>query len=76
MTSEEVTDVRAYNRANGKMWAIYAAINAVAGFIALLSSTTGYILFAFFTLPGLFVLFIFHKRIYNRYKCSKNKSHY
>ena len=76
MTSEEVTDVRAYNRANGKMWAVYAIINAVAGFIALLNSITGYVLFAILTLPGLFVLFAFHKRIYSRYKCPDRKSHY
>jgi hypothetical protein len=65
---EEITDIRTYNRANGKMWATYSAICAVAGLVGLLSNIAGFILFGLLIFPGFVVLFRFHKRIFNKYK--------
>ena len=74
--AEEITDVRAYNQRNAGMWAIYAIINFIAGLIALLNSMIGYISFAILTFPGLFLLFIFHKRIYKSFKKPDSNSSY
>ena len=74
--TEMLTDVRAYNRANGKMWAIYSAVHVVAGFLALLSSTLGFVLFGLLILPGLVFMFGFHKRILRQYTQPNSKPFY
>jgi len=66
--AEVLIDVRAYNRANGKMWAVYSIVHVVAGLLALASSTLGFVLLGLLILPGLVILFTIHKRIFNRYK--------
>jgi membrane protease YdiL (CAAX protease family) len=74
--AEEITDVRAYNRANSKMWAIYAIIHVLAGLFGLLSSTIAIVLFMLLLIPGLIILFVFHKRIYDRFKAPGSRSRY
>ena len=74
--ADMITDVKAYNRANGKMWAIYSAIHVVAGFLALLNVTLGFVLCGLLILPGLVIMFQFHKRILNKYKSPSSNSFY
>ena len=74
--AEMLTDLRAYNRANGIMWAIYSAVHVVSGLLALLSSTLGFVLFGLLILPGLVIMFRFHKRILRQYTSPNSKPFY
>lgn len=65
---EEITDIPAYNRANGLMWAIYTAFMVVAGLVSLFSIEIGGILLAIICVPGIIVLIVVYNRIYNKYK--------
>jgi len=65
---EDITDIPAYNRANGLMWAIYAFCMVVAGFVSLFSVITGGILLVIICVPGITALIIVYNRIYNKYK--------
>ena len=65
---DEITDIPAYNRANGMMWAVYAACMALAGIVALFSIAAGTVLLLTACLPGIVVLIIVYKRIYHKYK--------
>ena len=74
--AEKITDVKAYNRTSGKMWAVYSGIYVLAGCLALINSTLGFILFGLLMFPGLVVMFFFHKRILNRFKNPESKPYY
>ena len=65
---EEITDIPSYNRANGLMWGIYALFMVVTGIVSLFSLKAGTILLVIICFPGLIVLIIAYKRIYNKYK--------
>ena len=65
--AEEITDIPAYNRANGMMWAAYAACMILSGIVALFSITAGTVLLLIVCLPGTVVLIIVYKRIYRKY---------
>ena len=64
---EEITDIPAYNRANGIMWAVYAASMALAGMAGLFSAIAGTVLLVAICVPGAAVLFIVYRRIYKKY---------
>lgn len=64
---EEITDIPAYNRANGRMWLIYAAGMAASGVLSFIHIATGFILMTVLILPGIIVLIVVYKRIYNKY---------
>jgi hypothetical protein len=65
---EEITDIPAYNRANGLMWAVFAVCIVTAGVFSLFNIKIGAILLAIICLPGIFILIAVYKRIYNKYK--------
>ena len=70
--SEEITDVKAYNRANGIMWISYG----VTYIIGLLLSTVfgskiGTIITIFSSSIGLILLIIIYGKIYNKYKVKR-----
>ena len=65
---QKITDVPAYNRANAKMWALYAAWLIIIGALSLLNSTVGIVLSVVSIIPGVFFLCIPYKRIYKKYK--------
>jgi hypothetical protein len=65
---QDITDIPAYNRANAKMWAGYAAWLILIGALSLLNSTVGIALSVASIIPGVFFLYIPYKRIYNKYK--------
>jgi hypothetical protein len=65
---EEITDIPAYNRANGLMWAVYAASMALTGIISLFSVKIGTILLMLISVPGIVVLILVYNRIYKKYR--------
>ena len=65
---EEITDIPAYNRANGFLWAAYAAWMAANGAIALLDITVATVLLLIQCLPGVAVLVAVYRRIYQKYR--------
>jgi len=54
------------------MWTIYAACFVVAGILSLFNDIAGLVLMLVLFIPGLIPLYIFHKRIYNKYKRTDN----
>ena len=68
VSPEEITDIPAYNKANGKMWLAYAAAMAVSGVIGLFSTIAGAIVLMIVCLPGIAFLFVTYGRIYRKYK--------
>jgi len=65
---EEIADITAYNRANGKMWLAYAASTILSGVVSLFSIGVGAILLTIICIPGIAVLIVGYKRIYKKYK--------
>lgn len=65
---EEITDIPAYNRANGLMWAVYTACMIMTGIVSLFNITVGSILLGIISILGIVVLIIVYKRIYNKYR--------
>mgnify|MGYP001252278084 FL=1 len=65
---EEITDIPAYNRANGLMWALYTACLVVTGLLSLFSIKIACILLLVIFVPGIAVLIFTYNRIYNKYK--------
>jgi len=65
---EEIADVPAYNRANGIMWACYAASMLIAGILTQFTTSAGGIFMFIVCFPGLGVLIFVYYRIYNKYK--------
>ena len=71
---KELSDVRAYNRANGIMWIAFSAvfwISAVLGFFQI--KTGGVIMFAGCT-AGIPALIAVYNRIYARYKADNDQN--
>jgi hypothetical protein len=65
---EEISDIPAYNKANGKMWLAYAIGMVVSGVVSLFSVGVGAILLTIICVPGVGVLIVAYKRIYEKYK--------
>lgn len=65
---EEISDIPAYNRANGLMWATYAAFMALTALLSLFSIEAGSILLLIICVPGLVVLIAVYNKIYRKYK--------
>lgn len=64
----EITDVEAYNHANGIMWMAYSVIYWIAAFIGKWSYTIALILIIAGCAVGLPVLVVVYKKIYKKYK--------
>jgi hypothetical protein len=65
---EEITDIPAYNRENGMMWAIYTACMFLTGVVSLFQIIAGVVLLITISIPGIIVLILVYNRIYNKYK--------
>lgn len=65
--SEEVTDVKAYNKANGWMWLVYGGLFILTAVVAFYKLTYGGIMLAIDTVPGLFILMSIYTRIEKKY---------
>ena len=64
---EEITDIPAYNRANGNMWLAYAAAMALSGIVGLFNTVAGAVLLLVVGVPGIAFLLLTYKRIYREY---------
>ena len=66
---EQIQDVKAYNKANAKMWFVYGLLYALAGVNSILGNgRVGVVLLAGSCFPGLFVLMWVYSRILKKYK--------
>lgn len=65
---EEITDISAYNRANGWMWTIYATCMFLVGVISLFSIMAGAVLLGILCVPGIGALILIYNKIYRKYK--------
>ena len=65
---EEITDIPAYNRANGLMWIIYAGCMIVTSLLGLFNTKAAAVLLGVICTVGTVVLIVVYRRIYNRYK--------
>lgn len=65
---EEITNISAYNRANGLMWLIYTICMVVASILSLFSILIGVILLVIICVPGTIALVIAYNRIYKKYR--------
>lgn len=65
---EEITDISAYNRANGMMWTVYTIFMVVAGILSLFNILMGSILLVLICIPGTIILIIAYNRIYEKHR--------
>ena len=68
ISSEEITDIPAYNRANVQMWAVYLICLALTSAIAFLNWIIGLSLFIVVLIIGVILMIKVYKRIYKKYK--------
>ncbi|MGN0487550.1 MAG: hypothetical protein ACI4GB_10005 [Acutalibacteraceae bacterium] len=66
--SEEISDVPAYNRANGIMWILYSLPMWLATFIGLKHTAVTVTIILLDSTVGIIALIVAYKRIYNKYK--------
>lgn len=65
VAESEISDVAAYNRANGAMWIVYSLLLWAATFAG---SPLALILVVLSVVPGLPLLVVVYRRIYARYR--------
>ena len=64
----EISDIPAYNRANGIMWLGFSAVFWLGAVLGILNLEAAGIVVAVGTVVGIPVLFLNYKRIYSKYK--------
>ena len=64
---EEIIDIPAYNHTNGLMWTAYTAAMVITGILSLFSIGIGATLLVIICFPGVFILVIVYRSIYNKY---------
>jgi len=69
---EEITNIPAYNHANGLMWLIYTICMVMASIISLFSILISVILLVIICVPGTIALVIAYNRIYKKYRSTSN----
>ena len=67
----EITDIPAYNRANGIMWLCYSAVFWVSAFLGILNLSIAGPVLAVGCLGGIPVLVIAYSKICKKYKITK-----
>ena len=66
---EEISDITAYNKANGIMWISYGGMYILSGLFSLIYNISiGAFIVVLMSIPGLIVLIIVYKKIYDKYK--------
>lgn len=66
--SNEITNIKTYNRANGIMWTIYGSIFILSGIFALFNMGLATIVLTIAGIGGTFLLVVVYNFIYNKYK--------
>ncbi|MEF9959456.1 MAG: hypothetical protein RR448_07615 [Niameybacter sp.] len=69
--SEEITNVKAYNRANGWMWLVYGSLYILAALVGLYKVAYGGIILGISAVPGMFVLMSIYVSIEKKYRIQK-----
>jgi hypothetical protein len=64
----EITDVPAYNRANGKMWLAYSSVFWLSLILGIFNVSVAGIVLAVGCLGGIPVLVFVYGKIYNKYR--------
>ncbi len=64
----EITDVPAYNRANGIMWICFSLIYWVAAVLGIFKTNAAGVVIGVGTLVGIVLLIVAYKKIYNKYR--------
>ena len=67
----EISDVRAYNRANGIMWLAFSGVFWIAALLGLFRMSAAGIVVGAGTLVAIPVLILVYGRIYNKYKVKR-----
>ena len=65
---DEITDIPAYNRANGLMWIAFSGIFWISAVLGIFRQKTAGVIMAAGVLAGIPVLIIAYSRIYKKYK--------
>ena len=68
VSEDEISDIPAYNRANGIMWIVYSLVFWVSAFMGLKDISAAGIVLAVGCLGGIPLLAISYSRIYRKYK--------
>ena len=71
VSEEEISDVPAYNRANGIMWIAFSCVFWISAVCGLMQIKTGGIILIAGCLLGIPALIFVYGRIYNKYKNQK-----
>lgn len=71
---EEISDIPAYNRANGWMWTVYALCMFLTGIMSLFYLKTSAILLVVLSFPGLILLIFVYYYIYKKYSNNSSSS--
>ena len=66
--SEEITDVEAYNRANGRMWKMYSLVYLLSAVIWILSKTAALALMMAGGVGGILILVWVYLKIEKKYR--------
>ena len=64
----EISDIPAYNRANGIMWICYSAVFWISTVLGIVQMDTAGIVLTVGCLAGILVLIIAYRRIYEKYR--------
>ena len=68
VSEREITDIPAYNRANGNMWIAYSLVFWFSFLFGMFQMEAAGVILAVGCLGGIPVLIIAYNRIYNKYK--------
>ena len=65
---KSISDIPAYNRANGIMWICYSAVFWISAILGIFRQETAGVVLAVGCLLGIPALIIAYRKIYNKYK--------
>ena len=64
---EDLTDVKAYNKAIGSLWLCGAIGFVISGVVSIFSMTVGIVALLIVCIPGTIILIVGYNRIYSKY---------
>ena len=67
----EISDIAAYNRANGIMWLCYSAVFWISGVVGFFQTDAAGVVLAVGTLGGIPALVVAYKAIYRKYRVNQ-----
>jgi hypothetical protein len=73
VTSEDITDIPAYNKANGWMWFVFSLTFMFSGILGLFNSIVGSILLLVLCMSGVTLMMICYQLIYLKFKSKEDR---